>query len=64
MQANFLLNIVIRPPRASYPSDAGLTLTHTYGGVQCKQDNFVIKNAAAEDLHCSFTTQANLSEGT
>ena len=64
MQADFLLGIVIRPPRATYPSDAGVTLTQTFGGVSCTQENFVIKNAAGKDLHCSFTTQANLEAGT
>lgn len=51
-----LLSVVIRPPRSAYPVDAGTTVTTTFGGMQCKTDNFVIKNAKNEDLQCSFTT--------
>ena len=64
MQGNMLLDLVIRPPRGSYPNDAGMTLTHTYGGLSCQQDNFVIKNNKNEDLHCSITTLANQEPGT
>lgn len=35
MQADFFLSLIIRPPRNSYPNDAGMTLTHTFGGIQC-----------------------------
>lgn len=59
-----LLSVVIRPPRSAYPVDAGTTVTTTFGGMQCKTDNFVIKNAKNEDLQCSFTTESNLPEGT
>ncbi len=63
MQPNMLLGLVIRPPRSSYPVDAGVTLTATHGGILCKTDNFVINNAKGQKLHCSFTTQQNLDEG-
>lgn len=44
MQGDFFLSLIIRPPRSKYPNDAGMQLTHTFGGIQCIQDNFVIKN--------------------
>lgn len=56
--------MVIRPPRNAYPNDAGMTETHNIGGIQVVEDNFVIKNAKQESLHCCHMTQANLAEGT
>ena len=64
MNNDFMLAMVIRPPKNGYPGDAGMNLTQTHGGLQCMQENYVIQNNKGEELHCSFTTQTNLEEGT
>lgn len=64
MQNDFLLGLVIRPPRSSYPDDAGMTETQNIAGSQCTIENFTLLNAKGQKLHCCYITQANMPEDT
>ncbi len=62
MGQNMLMNMIIRPPRASYPDDSASNNTKVVkGGKELTKKVFTVLNAKGEKLSCTLFDVA--SEG-
>lgn len=49
-----LLNMVIRPPRATYQDDTGSEKTLKIAGKDCIRKAFKLKNKAGQNICCTY----------